>query len=194
MAVILVEKLKEKLGWDSIHKIDPTKPNEFETVKPDDTNKFKQAAMMAVLSGLYRFGRTHEGARDILSNAHTNWLPKLFGEKTDEVVLQIANRTHHATDKTKELMDKVANNAVECIREDVGNAATEDTLKSYLAGQRQQMLAYLPAELNMGQILKDGTMDDPTNKMDGPVSTFSHLFGALFSTNSDDKDESKNWE
>lgn len=193
MSVILVEKLKEKMGWDSIHKIDPTKPNEFETVNPDETNKFKQASMMAVLAGLYRYGRTHDGAADILTGSTTNWLDKIFGNKTDEVVLQIANVTHKSTDMTKDLMGKVAVNAVACLKDAVGEDASADTLQTYLAGQRQQMLAYLPAELNMGQILKDGTMDDPTNKMDGPVSTFSHLFGALFSTNSDEIDESKNW-
>ena len=41
-------------------------------------------------------------------------------------------------------------------------------------GQRHNILVYLPAALSMGDVLDDETLDDKTNKMEGPVSSFMH--------------------
>jgi hypothetical protein len=41
---------------------------------------------------------------------------------------------------------------------------------------------YLPAELNMGGLLDDDSLDDQANKMEGPISSLAHRIGAAFST------------
>ena len=43
-----------------------------------------------------------------------------------------------------------------------------------MSGQRHNILVYLPAALQLGDLLNDNAMDDRTNKMEGPVSNFMH--------------------
>ena len=40
----------------------------------------------------------------------------------------------------------------------------------------------MPAALNMGELLHDNTLDDNTNKMEGPVSSLIQRIGSAFST------------
>jgi hypothetical protein len=40
--------------------------------------------------------------------------------------------------------------------------------------QRHQVLVYLPAPLQLGDLIHDESLDDRTNKMEGPVSNFMH--------------------
>ena len=43
-----------------------------------------------------------------------------------------------------------------------------------MKGQRHNILLYLPAAMQMGDLLNDDTLDDRTNKMEGPISNFVH--------------------
>ncbi|MEO7924436.1 MAG: hypothetical protein ABIR30_12220 [Chitinophagaceae bacterium] len=47
--------------------------------------------------------------------------------------------------------------------------------------QRHNILVYLPAALNLGDLLKDESLDDRTNKMEGPVSNFMHKIEDILS-------------
>jgi hypothetical protein len=40
---------------------------------------------------------------------------------------------------------------------------------------------YLPAALQIGVLLNDDTLDDATNKMEGPISSLMQKIGAAFS-------------
>jgi hypothetical protein len=40
---------------------------------------------------------------------------------------------------------------------------------------------YLPEALHMGDLLHDDTLDDNTNKMEGPVSSLMRNIGSVFS-------------
>jgi hypothetical protein len=48
-------------------------------------------------------------------------------------------------------------------------------------------LIYLPGYLQIGQALRDETLDDRTNKMEGPVSGFMHSVEKVFSSSSNEK-------
>ena len=57
-------------------------------------------------------------------------------------------------------------------REYVVNDLKHDTptsLVDFFTAQRTQILTHLPAALNMGELLNDSTLDDNTNKMEGPM-------------------------
>ena len=41
----------------------------------------------------------------------------------------------------------------------------------------------------MGNFIKDDTVDDSTNKMEGPVSNLIHNIGQIFSESGNDKKE-----
>jgi hypothetical protein len=47
-------------------------------------------------------------------------------------------------------------------------------VRNYMNSQRHNILVYLPAALNIGDVLNDEGLDDKTNKMEGPVSNFMH--------------------
>ena len=54
-------------------------------------------------------------------------------------------------------------------------------------GQRNNILPFLPAELQMGELLHDNTLDDRTNKMEGPVSSIIRAIGGGFSNGEAEK-------
>jgi hypothetical protein len=54
-------------------------------------------------------------------------------------------------------------------------------VKLFFSNQRNNILLYLPAELKMGELLHNDTLDDNTNKMEGPVSSLMQSIGSAFS-------------
>ena len=65
-------------------------------------------------------------------------------------------------------------------------------VKVFFNDQRNHLLLYLPAALNMGELLHDPTLDDNTNKMEGPVSNLIKNIGSTFS-NPVTAEEIKKW-
>ena len=53
--------------------------------------------------------------------------------------------------------------------------------------QRHGILVHLPAAMQMGDVLNEESLDDRTNKMEGPISNFMHAIENKFSTNDDSK-------
>ncbi len=189
----LVQTIKKKLGHHP-KPIDPNAEGMSETLQPGKTDHFVQGAGAAVLAGIYKYGRTKEGANAILNGTGIDWISAIFHGNENDVVQRVASYGGKGTDESRSAMANIANEAVACIRESVGKDADERTVKTFLVAQRHEILSYLPAELNMGEVLNDGTLDDRTNKMDGPISTFVHAVGATFSKNSDDRKEDKDWD
>jgi hypothetical protein len=50
-----------------------------------------------------------------------------------------------------------------------------------MSDQRHHILVYLPASLQLGELLNDSGMDDQTNKMEGPISNLVHNIENKFS-------------
>jgi hypothetical protein len=186
----IVHALQERLHIAELQKIDPNDTRQTDTRYPmDGADKLTQASLTAVLAGLYKYGRTDEGANAILSNSSGSWLQNIFKGKDEDVVLHIANYSHKSKDDVRSRMDTYATAAVKYIKECSGEKNSADAVKTYLATQRHAILAYLPADLQIGALMNDDTMDDRTNKMDGPMSSFMHALGGAFSGSSDqDKD------
>ena len=61
------------------------------------------------------------------------------------------------------------------------------TMKTYVTDQRNNILVYLPAELQMSTVVNDNTLDDRTNKMEGPMSNSMHFIEKIFSGSSTEK-------
>ena len=66
----------------------------------------------------------------------------------------------------------------------VNNLKHQDakSLINFFTNQRTQILTRLPAALNMGELLQDSTIDDQTNKMEGPMSGLMHGIEKIFSS------------
>jgi hypothetical protein len=174
MAINIVEAIQARLGTRAINKIDVNATHQSETQRPVATDHGIQAAAAAVLVALYRFGKTDEGAETLAQDGNANWLQTIFLNKHEVAVSKVASYADISADEARNSMTAIADEAVKEIYRNVGNNATTPKIKAYLASQRHNILAYLPAELEMGKLLDDPALDDRTNKMEGPVSSFLH--------------------
>lgn len=172
MAINIVDAIKEKLGTDALKKIDVNVPHQSETKSPASTDHTTQACVAAVLVALYRYGKSDDGATAIAAQAPVNWLSTIFLGKEMLVAQKVAGYSGESPETCIQLMNVVVHEAITQIHASTGNNA--DAIKTYMASQRHNILAYLPAELEMGKLLDDTTLDDRTNKMEGPVSSFLH--------------------
>lgn len=174
----IIIAVTNKLGMDTFSKISPNIEKET-----DHANKRKkemeQALVTSVLAGLYKFGSTDKGAL-YLSNqpASENLLIDIFGEYKENIISALASYCHIHPADTDELMNKISQVAVHTLKEEAGSDAVK--IRSYLAGQRHHILVYLPPDLQVGSLIKDDTIDDNTNKMEGPISGLMHFFENLF--------------
>lgn len=191
MITSLVESIQKNLGFPELTKIDPNTQQATvgEAVQP--AKHFGQAAIPAVLAGLYKFGSTDHGADQILrGNTSTGWLSVLFGDDKQNAVQQVTAYTKEMQGSAAEQhMEGIAQEAVKLIRRNLPANATFADVKTFIADQRSEILKYLPGELQMGKVINDDTMDDRSNKMEGPMSNSMHFFEKLFSGGTVEKNE-----
>lgn len=174
MAINIVEAIQKRLGTTSINKIDVNTSHQSETKHPAKTDEGMQAAASAVLVALYRFGKTDEGAASIARDGNRNWLQTIFMNKEEVAIDRVAKYSNNSADDCRNVMTEIADEAVQEVHRNVGKDATPEKVKAYISSQRHNILSYLPAELEMGKLLDDPVLDDRTNKMEGPVSSFLH--------------------
>ncbi|HVX48921.1 MAG TPA: hypothetical protein VHB48_02150, partial [Chitinophagaceae bacterium] len=77
-------------------------------------------------------------------------------------------------------MQQVAVTALQQLHTEV-KSTNPVAVSNFMKAQRDNILHYLPASLQIGKLLDDETLDDRTNKMDGPVSGFMHTIEKVFS-------------
>ncbi len=191
MAINLLEKVQQILGYPELQKIDPnTQKMVVDNTTPDE-DKFSQAAIPAVLTGLYKYVQTDEGAADFLQSGNdTNWMNKIFDENKKEAVQKIAAYAKQSNEDPKTKMNAIATEAVKIAKENMPVDAAVKDVKTFFNEQKKYILLYLPAALNMGELLHENALDDRTNKMEGPVSSLIQNIGGAFSA-SDTGDEKK---
>lgn len=191
MAINIVEEIQKKLGIPELQKIDP---NTQEVKKPEDItpqNYLWQAAIPAVLLGLYKFTGDKDGNAAILSGSlSSNLLTAIFGKEEESAVAHVAEYTGNTNEYAAEKMELVAQHAVKVIRENISEK-TDGAVRQFLIDQRNNILVYLPAELQLGNVFDDNTIDDRTNKMEGPISSHMHWLQKFFP--STDRKKEENW-
>jgi hypothetical protein len=187
----LLKTVQQNLGYPELKKVDPNTQEVIFDFNVSDQTKLGQAAIPAVLTGLYRYMETDEGMAAITSkNESANWVEKIFGDSTTELITKIADYSDYPYDTANSKVYEIANEAVKVIREHINTPGNVLSLKDFMLTQRNNILPYLPAALQTGKLLNDSTLDDRTNKMKGPVSNFMHgiesiLSGADKADNSD---------
>jgi hypothetical protein len=182
----LVESIQKNLGFSALYKVDPNTQDIDKKEKSFGTNSLAQAAIPAVLCGLFNYILQPGGNDNIaLLKGNVKWLPLFFGNKENEVVERIANYAGvSATNATPE-MEHIADEAVRLVKENVaGKPDTE--LKSFSIEHKNDALLYLPAALQLGELLGNNNLDDRTHKMEGPISSLMHSFEKHFSSDSTD--------
>lgn len=181
MSINLLETIQQRLGYPALHKIDPNTQQVSADEKTAAEDKFSQAAIPAVLTALYNYAQSDEGAEEILRGVTSpNWAGKIFEGKKKEAIQAISAYSNQSTEGSLAKMNAIANEAVKVVTENVPADAGIKEVKLFFSHQRTTILLYLPAELNMGALLHDTTLDDKTNKMEGPVSSFVKNIGDVF--------------
>ena len=184
MSLSLLEAVQTELGYPALQKIDPN----TQVVKEDDTtpdeHRFSQAGIPAVLTALYNYSCTDVGAANILeADPATQWADLIFSDNQQAVVQHIAEYSNQTTDNVTAKLNGIASSAVGIIwKEVLPEDATIHHVKRYMSSQLPHILPYLPAALQMGELLHNNTLDDRTNKMEGPFSSFMRSIGSGFST------------
>jgi hypothetical protein len=185
MALNLIETTQKNLGLAPLHKVDP---NTQEIKYPENTDpqaKLSQAAIPAILTAFYKLSRTEEGAGMILRGKFsTSWINTLFGEDAPRAVGAISDYAETDYDTARETVESICVEAARVLSE---NGKTTEGIKTLLTDQRTNVLNYLPAALQIGDLLNDSTLDDRTNKMRGPISSMMHTIEEKFSEGDETK-------
>ena len=194
MAFSLIESLQKSSGYPKLLKIDP---NTFEVKHPEEvasSDKFAQAAIPVVLIGVYKYSRTDEGNVSLVQETSSGSpLQLLFGENKTDVINKVCEYSGETASVVESKMATIATDAIRIIREHLDQTPENDQVKDLMTAQRQDILSYLPGSIQIGKLLNDETLDDRTNKMEGPVSGIMHKIGQVFSSSGNDKKEEQNF-
>lgn len=186
MSTSLVEFIQKKMGFPPLQKVDPVDHEVKHAGDRTMREKLAQAAIPAVLASLYKFTKSEQGREKILSNkAEENWLYTILEDKELLAVDKVAHYAGISKDIAEENMLMIALEAVHALRESIAHHPTHEAITRYVGEQRHSILVYLPASMQLGSLLDDDSLDDRTNKMEGPISNFMHSIENKFSGNDD---------
>ena len=182
MAINLLETVQKNLGYPALQKIDPNTQAVKEDENTPDEDKFSQAAIPAILTAFYKYVQTDDGAADFLRGDYsTDWVNKIFQDNKRDVVKTISSYSMESGAEPVARMNDIADETVRVAKENLPADAGIKEVKLFFSDQRNNILLYLPAALHMGDLLNDDTLDDNTNKMEGPISSLMHSIGSAFS-------------
>ena len=189
MSVHLLETVQKNLHYPALKKIDPNTQEVKADAEYGSEHSFGQAAIPAVLIGLYTYSGKDTGAERILRGVtSSNWVNELFGNNASEVVQKVASYSSRSYDETLSKMNEISNEAVSVIRTEVKPSGTIMNVKNVLSHQVKDILKYLPTALHMGQVVHEESLDDNTNKMEGPISSLMHKISSAFSNPSNESE------
>jgi hypothetical protein len=181
MSINLLETVQQNLGYPALQKIDPNTQEVVQDADTPDEHKFSQAAIPAVLTAFYKYVQSESGAAELLkSDLNTNWLDKIFPDNEKAAVQTISSYAHQSGLDPVKKINEIAMETVKVAKENLPADSGIKELKLFFKNQRNTILLYLPAALNMGELLHDSTLDDNTNKMEGPISSLMHSIGTAF--------------
>ena len=172
----IVEAICRQMGYEPLPKIDPNN----QQPENNAAHTLPQAVIPAVLTGIYSATRTDEGLANYLNNKESrDWGTVIFGDGKAHVIDEICRYAGVDQSTAANKIQEVATVAHHII---VSNedSDTVPELKVFLDYQRTNILEHLPPQLEMGKILNDTTLDDRTNKMEGPISTLMHKIEEAF--------------
>lgn len=183
----LVNLIRKNLGYGELKKVDPNTQDVTENEKTFGSSSLAQAAIPAVLLGIYNHLQTREGTRVILEEKDDNtikWLNVIFGPRENELVSRIAAYAGTSEHDAKHETGHIASEAVRVIREQIPDKDKTDfnVVTDFVAKNKIDTLRYLPASLKLGSLLDNENIDDRTNKMEGPVSNLMHSIEKQFNS------------
>ncbi|HEV3250070.1 MAG TPA: hypothetical protein VGZ71_03915 [Puia sp.] len=183
MSVSLIESIPKNLGYAKLQKIDPNIQDVKEEEKSFGTNAIVQAAIPTILLGLSNYIGTDEAADSVIGgDTGTDYLMLIFGEKKEQVIRKVASYAGSTYSNTEKEMEHITAESIRIIRESFPNKGNYKEMRALLGEQKQEILSYLPGDLQIGILMRNNTLDDRTHKMEGPISNLMHKIENKFST------------
>lgn len=194
MSVNILEKVQQSLLYQPLQKVDANTQKVVVDSNTPNEDRFSQAAIPAAIIAFYEFSTTENGAGTILQmEASSDWLSIIFGGEKDAFIKSICSYANQPFQSCLNNIYAVFSATLKAIREQL--PATDnnniEAVKNLLSDQRSSVLPYLPAEIQLGKLMDDSTLDDRTNKMEGPMSNLMHTIGNVFSSSDEEKVENK---
>jgi hypothetical protein len=188
MATNLIETIQKNLGFPALQKIDPNIQETKEKTPAQSQAKLAQAAIPAVLMALYKFVRTDKGGKSVIdASGHTDWLGVIFEGKEKVAVDKVACYAGVTGKETESVMENIADEAVVVVKQSAGTNPSPGSVRAFMNDQRHDILVHLPAAMQMGDVLNDESLDDRTNKMEGPISNLMHAIEGKLSKGDESK-------
>lgn len=188
----IVETIQKNLGYPPLKKVDPNIQEVPEVAATPNimSESFAQAAIPATLVGLFVYVHSKEGEEGVKSKNQANWIDTFFGRHSEEVVERVANYAGTDPGLTRKEMEKIAEEAIRIAHEKKGDGE----IKLFFVNQRNTILSYLPAALQLGEVMHNDAFDDRTNKMHGPMSDHMHWLEKFFSSSGEAPPNIKTWD
>ena len=177
----LSQDLQEFLHYPVLQKMDAT------TGLPENEELYdlvSQSVLVVFLTGLYKSTRTKEAAEEIHKQQNAKeLLDKMFQDKA-AVLTVVAEYTNKPEDYINTKLEEVAAGYLQMINQSdyVTALQKENSLEEIMSSERHNILACLPPKLKAGKLFSDETIDDNTNKMEGPISSLMNKIGDVFSS------------
>lgn len=182
MAATLLKNVQEALGYPALQKMDPNTQEMVIDSQTPEEDKFSQAAIPAVLAGMYKYSQSDEGAAEILKNdQRETWMSRIFNDNIKEVLESVSSYAKQSSEDPVAKMEAIASETVKQVIAGLPAGAEVKDVKTFFNHQSSDILLYLPAALNMGTLLNDNVLDDQTHKMEGPISSLMQSIGNAFS-------------
>ena len=177
----LINQLREQLGYPPFIKIDPNTQQLPVKASADIHQKTGQGVLTAVLTAMYQLSRTEEGFGYLLNkDRNIPWISILFGNEAEGVVSAIVSYSGSDAVTVQNSIEEAAKQAWLTSSKALEGKLTYDNCGKYFSAVRNELLHYLPPEIQLGKKLHDNSLDDRTNKMEGPVSGMMHRIEKIF--------------
>ena len=192
MAINVLEELRKNLSLLALKKVDPNTQAVNITSDEEKEHRLVQALVPTAVAGLYDCARSEEGLDFLASNNSTiNWLEMFFDKNAPEVKERLSLYADNSSDAVQTHFNAIASEAVKIVRDAASLDDRRVSIREIMGKQREFFLPYLPAELKVGLLLEDPTLDDRTNKMEGPVSSLMHKIESIATGQESQEDANK---
>ena len=110
-----------------------------------------------------------------------NWVEEIFEDSKDDAVEKIADYANQSPAEVEAETSVIVNETKKIVNNILTDKPTIKDVKNIFTNERKNIVLYLPPALQMRDWLNDLELDDNTNKMEGPISSFMHSVGNVFS-------------
>lgn len=179
----IAETIQKNLGYGSIQRVNPNSQEVPEKETLHGNAALAQAAIPSILLGLFNRLEKEPDASWLAGDQPTgSLLEKIFGKAYKDVVVHVSNYSRVPDKNAEQEMEHIASESVRVVRDNISDLGNEDKITAFVAKHKQDVLHYLPASLQMGVLLGNNNLDDRTNKMEGPVSSFMNRMEKQFNS------------